>query len=283
MSASVEFYREAYETFMDPVQRNVRAEAFGTDIGQNSWLTSDELDAFARWLGLTPNQHVLDVACGSGGPSLYLSRKAQCRVSGIDNDSQSIDVAKKMAANDVRGCHSVFSVADARQRLPFDDGVFDALVCIDSVNHLANRCTVFAEWNRVLRTGGRALFTDPVVVTGPVTSEELASRSIPGDFVFAPEFTNERLITRAGFRVLRQQDSTRNAEAVSNRWRAARQAFRKDLVKLEGEEQFERLQRFFGAAQKLAMQRRLSRIVYLVEKQLEVVPASADDVILDAA
>jgi hypothetical protein len=32
----------------------------------------------------------------------------------------------------------------------------------------------------ILKPGGRAIFTDPVVVTGPVTNEELAARSSIG-------------------------------------------------------------------------------------------------------
>ena len=48
------------------------------------------------------------------------------------------------------------------------------------------------EWQRVLRPGGRALFTDPVVITGPVTNDELARRSSIGLFVFVPPGVNER-------------------------------------------------------------------------------------------
>jgi ubiquinone/menaquinone biosynthesis C-methylase UbiE len=36
---------------------------------------------------------------------------------------------------------------------------------------------VLRDWYRVLRPGGRALFTDAMVVTGMVSSEELATRS----------------------------------------------------------------------------------------------------------
>ena len=64
------------------------------------------------------------------------------------------------------GGGATFLVADANAALPFADGSFDGVVCVDAVNHLRDRAAVLREWRRVLRPGGRAVFTDPVVVTG---------------------------------------------------------------------------------------------------------------------
>jgi SAM-dependent methyltransferase len=164
------------------------------------------------------------------------------------------------------GDRVTFEVADADEPLPVRDAAFDAVLCVDSANHFPHRLRVLREWHRVLRPGGRALFTDPVVVTGLVTNEELALRSSIGLFVFAPPGVNEALIAEAGFELVRREDATENAAMVSGRWRDARAEDREALLRIEGEERFEGLQRFFDAVHRLTRERRLSRFAYLLRK-----------------
>ena len=111
------------------------------------------------------------------------------------------------------------------------------------------------EWRRVLRPGGRALFTDPVVITGPVTNDELARRSSIGLFVFLPAGLNEALIDEAGLRLIRQEDVTANAALVAGRWHQARAARRDALLQIEGEARFAGLQTFFQTVHDLTRER----------------------------
>jgi len=64
----VDHYSAQYGQFAAGVHEQVRRAAFGEDVGQNSWLTVDELERFAGWLELGPSSRLLDVGCGSGGP-----------------------------------------------------------------------------------------------------------------------------------------------------------------------------------------------------------------------
>jgi SAM-dependent methyltransferase len=265
MSKQVDLFDSTYEHFSDDVLAVIRKETFGNDIGQNSWLTSDEYDRFISWLGITKEYHVLEAASGSGGPALYLVNKTGCRLTGIDANENGVASAVQ-SLNNSDNAHLIdFKLADANAPLPFKDNTFDAVICIDSMNHFPDRLHVFKEWKRVLKKGGRALFTDPVLITGPVTNEELALRSSIGLFLFVPDGYNEKLIDKAGFHLLKVEDVSGNAALVSGRWKESRQRHKNALLQIEGEERFEGLQKFFEAVRKLTSEKRLSRIVYLVE------------------
>jgi SAM-dependent methyltransferase len=266
MTSRVDLFDSTYTHFTDDVLDAIRKETFGIDIGQNSWLTVDEYERLLPLLDLGEDSHVLEVASGSGGPALHLARTTGCRVTGIDANEHGVAKASQLAAQSEVAPRVRFTVANATAPLPFETGTFDALLCIDSMNHFPSRLEVFHEWRRVLRPGGRALFTDPVVITGPVTNDELALRSSIGLFLFVPPGVNERSIEQAGFRVVVREDVTDNAALVSGRWHRARQRFRDDLLRIEGEVRFEGLQRFFESVHTLTSERRLSRIAYVVEK-----------------
>ena len=266
MPERVDLFYNTYSNFTEQVLAAIREETFGKDIGQNSWLTADEYDRFISWLRLEPGRHVLEVASGSGGPSRYLAQQTGCHVTGIDANDNGVETATRALSGIDLQDRITYKVADANGRLPFADNTFDAAMCIDSMNHFPDRANVFREWHRILRPGRRAVFTDPVVITGPVTNDELAVRSLVGLFLFVPPGVNEELIAAAGFRLARKEDVSDNAALVSRRWHEARQRHKDALVQIEGEERFEGLQRFFSAVHSLTSERRLSRIVYLVEK-----------------
>jgi cyclopropane fatty-acyl-phospholipid synthase-like methyltransferase len=265
VSKQVDLYHSTYGNFQEQVLTAVRQETYGEDIGQNSWITTNEYDAFYSWLNLSPGEHVLEIASGSGGPALYLAQKFQCRITGLDINEAGIKTANRQARQaNIRD--AAFQVADVNQRLPFAAGIFDAVMCIDSMNHFQDRPGYLKEWNRVLKSGKRALFTDPVVMTGPVSNEELAARSNIGFFLFVPLEVTTQYIREAGFNLLRCEDVTGNIELTSGRWYASRERHREDLLKLEGQERFEGLQKFLSTVHKLTRERRLSRFVFLAEK-----------------
>ncbi len=259
-------YDDAYKNFQTELYEQIRREAFGEDIGQNSWHTANEQDRFLTWLELSPGKMLLDVACGAGGPALRVAAKTGCSVVGIEVHEQAVSTARSLAAQRGLSRRAEFQVADAAEQLPLSDAAFDAITCIDAINHLSNRRQVIGEWARLLKPGGRLLFTDPTTVTGRLTNTEISIRSSAGSYLFVPLGYDERMIAQCGLHLLVSEDLTRNMAEVAERRKAARTARKSALCEIEGDQTYEGQQEFLEVAARIAKEGRLSRFVYVSEK-----------------
>jgi SAM-dependent methyltransferase len=222
---------------------------------------------FFQLLELGPQARVLDIACGSGGPALFMAHSTGCHVTGVDITVSGIQTATALAATLKLAEQAVFQQADAGGPLPFLDSSFDAIICIDSMNHFLDRVSLLREWYRVLRPGGRILFTDPIVVTGLLEREEIITRSgAMGRFVFTPPGLDERFVEAAGFAPPTVEDVTDNIALVSGRWYQARTGYAAELVGVEGQTSYDTFQNFLAVVHKLSSERRLSRMLYVARK-----------------
>jgi SAM-dependent methyltransferase len=255
-----------YGNFESDLYSEIRREAFGEDIGQNSWLTVDEQDRFIQALALSPEKKLLDVACGAGGPALRIAENTGCSLVGIDVHEHAIAAARSLAEKQGLALRAQFHLTNASGRLPFPDCEFDAITCIDAINHLPDRPAVIADWVRVLKPSGRLLFTDPVTMTGPLSKDEIAGRSSAGFFLFVPVDYDKRVLADCGLRLLACEDATQNMFEVAQKRRLARGSREEALRKIEGDENYEQQQRFLEVAARLAGERRLSRFLYVAEK-----------------
>jgi SAM-dependent methyltransferase len=248
MAPDVDLYDTHYAHLAANVETEVRRETYDEDLGQSSWITLTEAREWFRLLRLDASSRVLEIGCGSGGITRRLVVETGASAVGVDINPHGIEVV------------------DAGARLPFDVASFDAIFCNDAINHLPGRAEMFVDWHRVLKPGGRLLFTDPIVITGPVTNEEIRVRSSIGFYLFLPAGCNERLLERAGFVVEQMRDVTDAEALVSGRWRDARARRRDALAAIEGQDNFDGLQRFLDSVCTLSRERRLSRFAYLAHK-----------------
>jgi SAM-dependent methyltransferase len=265
-SSTVNLYDNIYGDFASAAEAAVRRETYGEDMGQSSWLTSDEWLHFADQLRIDASSNVLEVGSGSGGPAVYLASARGCRLTGVDINEHGISNAGRLA--EARGVSDrvAFRAVDASRPLPFPDGQYDVVVSNDAICHIRDRAGVLRDWFRVLRPGGRALFTDALVITGIISHEEIATRSSIGFYLFVPPGENERLLTEAGFEIVGVEDVTENAATVAKRWHDAREHQRDVLVAREGQVNFDGLQRFLSCVHRVSAERRLSRFSYLARK-----------------
>jgi cyclopropane fatty-acyl-phospholipid synthase-like methyltransferase len=260
------YYDTNYGNFDTELYAEIRREAFGEDLGQNSWLTVDEQKRFLSWLELSPGKVLLDVACGAGGPALRIAAATHCSVVGIDVHEQAVTTANSLAAQRGLAERAEFRSIDATRPLPFSDASFDAITCIDAINHFSDRPRVIAEWARSLKVGGRLLFTDPITVTGPLTNSEVAVRSSAGVYLFVPHGYDERIIAQCKLQLLVCEDTTANMAKVAEARHAARSSRSAALREIEGDQAYDGQQEFLEVAARVAREGRLSRFVYVSKK-----------------
>ena len=113
--------------------------------GRLSWF-----DRQIDWAGL----EVLDLGCAGGFMAEALDARG-AQVTGIDPASAAIDAARAHARSG--GLRIAYDVG-VGEALPYGDATFDAIVCVDVLEHVSDLAQVLAEVTRVLRPGGLFLF-----------------------------------------------------------------------------------------------------------------------------
>ena len=261
---SCDFYDRGYGPQWQSLYEMIRREVYDDYFGQFSFVSTANYDRIYRWLDVAQDSRVLDIACGRGAPALRLARSAGCMVVGVDNNAHAIDKATALAHEHGLSERVRFERYDASQSLPFPNSAFDALTCIDALPYM-DRPRAFAEWLRVIKPGGRLVFTDQVH-TGPISAAELAARSTTSSAMRVPSGYNERLLGAVGFELLRWEDMSATTAEIAERHCAARKAHADALRASEGDVVFEEQNRYRAVAARLARERRLSHLAFFVRK-----------------
>jgi arsenite methyltransferase len=124
----------------------------------------------ARALDLRPGQRVLDVASGPGATALTLAAEFGVTIDGVDLAETNVTRARDAAEKAGLGNRVSFRLGDA-ERLPVDDGTFDAVVCECAFCTFPDKPAAAAEFARVLTPGGRAGITDVTLAPGGLDPE----------------------------------------------------------------------------------------------------------------
>jgi 2-polyprenyl-6-hydroxyphenyl methylase/3-demethylubiquinone-9 3-methyltransferase len=132
-------------------------------------------DRHIDWQG----KDVLDLGCAGGFMAEALAERG-AHVTGIDPASDAIDAARDHArAGKLRIAYDV-GVGEA---LPYDDASFDAVVCVDVLEHVADLHRVLSEIARTMRPGGLLLFDtinrNPLARFASITIAEDLLRLLP--------------------------------------------------------------------------------------------------------
>lgn len=110
-----------------------------------------------RLLNIQTTDDVVDIACGRGGTTYYLSTMTPARsVIGVDLLPENIEIAKRIYPTDERFTYDIGNAQD----LPFSDGSFKKAMCCEAAFHFPDRGKFVSEVARVLKPGGRLAICD---------------------------------------------------------------------------------------------------------------------------
>ncbi|MFO8101134.1 MAG: class I SAM-dependent methyltransferase [Dehalococcoidia bacterium] len=150
-----------------------------------------ELSArLAEIAGITSNSQVLDISSGRGTTPSFLARQFGCRIAGVDLSYSSTSLAAQRAGDEGLLPQLDFLIADA-ELIPFSGSSFDVVISECSFSLLPDKESGAREIARVLKPGGKFVFTD-VILKFPLSAELL------GDLTFECCFSSAE--TQEGYR-----------------------------------------------------------------------------------
>ena len=162
-------------------------------------------DALARHAKINESTHVLDLCCGLGGPARYLAYHHGCRVTGVDMNTDRLAGAVRLTERTKLQDRVLFHHANALQT-GLADETFDVIVSQEAFCHIPDKKTLIAECVRLLKPGGRIVYTD-ILARNSMTNE-IRSR-LESEMAFSELSTLEQychLLEEKGCQVVEVED-----------------------------------------------------------------------------
>lgn len=162
-------------TRVEPVESPV--EYFDL-LGQTKWSRGLQR-SMMHWIGLTGQQNVLEVGCGTGQFAALLAQRAH-KVVALDSSKRMLVQAESNFAG--MGVNNVETVLGNVRALPFADDTFDVVICMNLVFLFEDETVPMRELTRVVRPGGHVLVLGPSSQMNPWSALLYCEKNHAHDF-----------------------------------------------------------------------------------------------------
>lgn len=190
------------------------------------------------------HDRVLDVCSGMGGPARYLAWKTGCNVTGLDLTASRVEGATELTR--IAGLSgSVRFVHGNALAMPFDGASFTLAISQEAFAHVPDKATLVAECARVLRPGGRLVFSD-ILHRGNLSTDD--AQRLSAGMTFSEIQTIDDYaakLTSRGMSVVRVIDLTQEWTRILVERHAMYRSLEADTVARLGRDHFERYDRAY--------------------------------------
>jgi SAM-dependent methyltransferase len=203
--------------FADIAESDARQRLFSEslgvppEVGPSNTVPLTGLQAVAAALSLQPGDVLVDIACGRGGPGMWISRETGADLTGIDFSAEAIAQASQRRSLFGLEARATFAVGTF-DATGLSAGLADAVVCIDAFQFSRDRAAAAEELRRILRRGGRVVMTgwEPIDRSDEAIPERLRTLDLAAT------------LQAAGFGTVRVADKAEWFEAERVLWETAR-------------------------------------------------------------
>lgn len=194
--------------------------------GQFSFTPVTQIHLLVEKLHIRSQSHVLELASGTGGLSLYLAKLSGCRLIGLDISPVAVKIANKQAMLQGLSQRVNFEIGILPD-LPYQECSFDVVVSIDSVYGVPEKTALFHDCYRVLRPGGYLGFYT-LYERRKFSAESVMHAQARYWF---PLQSYSKLLEETGFKDIFKIDLTKDFIQLAKQWVKAIQENRASLEK----------------------------------------------------
>lgn len=222
---------DEFQAFLDENQYTARGilryeKIFGRGFVSTGGLETTE--EMVNMLDLKPGQKVLDVGCGIGGSAFYMVKNFHVDVIALDLSKNMIDIGKERAKEfgDERVQFLLADVTTAE----YTAESFDVIYSRDTILHIKDKESLFRNFLKWLKPGGRLLITDYCCSSGEHSDRFKAYVAQRQYHLLTPE-SYGKLLEKVGFSAVKAEDRTQQFVDVLSREKARTESSSEEFQK----------------------------------------------------